>query len=474
MIIDSKKIEYILANAVQPAASAVDSILAMAEGLKGLSLEDAAVLLSVGDHATLERIFRTAGKVKERVFGKRVVLFAPLYLSNYCTNDCLYCGFRNGNKDAVRKTLTREEIIREAMALESMGFKRLLLVCGEDPKRSGIEYIVGAVNAIYENTGIRIVHVNAPPMEVSDLKRLKETGVGVYQVFQETYYRPVYEVMHPSGRKKDYDYRLNVMDRAMEAGFEDVGIGALLGLYDYKYDVLAAIAHSQHMYKKFGSHAHTISVPRLRPAYGSPLKEVPYTVSDMEFKKVVSIYRLSVPCAGVVVSTREGAGLRDEVVHIGASQISAGSKTEPGGYGEAVRSQELGVKRKVGWALPTNADNKPVEQFSTNDHRSMEEMIASIARSGLLPSLCTTCYRIGRTGADFTKRTLSGDMEKFCQANAILTLQEYLLDYAQNGVREMGRATIEKGLEEIKEPGLKAEVLKKLDEIGHGKRDVCI
>ena len=463
MIIDSKKIEYILANAVQPAASAVDSILAMAEGLKGLSLEDAAVLLSVGDHATLERIFRTAGKVKERVFGKRVVLFAPLYLSNYCTNDCLYCGFRNGNKDAVRKTLTREEIIREAMALESMGFKRLLLVCGEDPKRSGIEYIVGAVNAIYENTGIRIVHVNAPPMEVSDLKRLKEAGVGVYQVFQETYYRPVYEVMHPSGRKKDYDYRLSVMDRAMEAGFEDVGIGALLGLYDYKYDVLAAIAHSQHMYKKFGSHAHTISVPRLRPAYGSPLKEAPHTVSDMEFKKIVAIYRLSAPCAGVVVSTREGAGLRDEVVHIGASQISAGSKTEPGGY--AMNKFQISNFK---------FQNNSTEQFSTNDHRSMEEMIASIARSGLLPSLCTTCYRIGRTGADFTKRTLSGDMEKFCQANAILTLQEYLLDYAQNGVREMGRATIEKGLEEIKEPGLKAEVLKKLDEIGHGKRDVCI
>ena len=460
MIIDSKKIEYILANAVQPAASAVDSILAMAEGLKGLSLEDAAVLLSVGDHATLERIFRTAGKVKERVFGKRVVLFAPLYLSNYCTNDCLYCGFRNGNKDAVRKTLTREEIIREAMALESMGFKRLLLVCGEDPKRSGIEYIVGAVNAIYENTGIRIVHVNAPPMEVSDLKRLKEAGVGVYQVFQETYYRPVYEVMHPSGRKKDYDYRLNVMDRAMEAGFEDVGIGALLGLYDYKYDVLAAIAHSQHMYKKFGSHAHTISVPRLRPAYGSPLKEAPHTVSDMEFKKIVAIYRLSVPCAGVVGSTREGAGLRDEVVHIGASQISAGSKTEPGGYADEVRSQKSEVRSRV------------VEQFSTNDHRSMEEMIASILRRGLLPSLCTTCYRIGRTGADFTKRTLSGDMEKFCQANAILTLQEYLLDYAQNGAREMGRAAIEKGLEEIKEPGLKAEDLKKMYEIQQGKRDV--
>ena len=460
MIIDSKRIEYILANAVQPVASAVDSILAMAEGLKGLSLEDAAVLLSVEDHATMERIFRTAGNVKEKVFGKRVVLFAPLYLSNYCTNDCLYCGFRNGNKDAVRKTLTREEIIREAMALESMGFKRLLLVCGEDPKRSGIEYIVGAVNAIYENTGIRIVHVNAPPMEVSDLKRLKETGVGVYQVFQETYYRPVYEVMHPSGRKKDYDYRLNVMDRAMEAGFEDVGIGALLGLYDYKYDVLAAIAHSQHMYKKFGSHAHTISVPRLRPAYGSPVKEAPYTVSDMEFKKIVAIYRLSVPCAGVVVSTREGAGLRDEVVHIGASQISAGSKTEPGGYADEVRSQKSEVRSRV------------VEQFSTNDHRSMEEMIASILRRGLLPSLCTTCYRIGRTGADFTKRTLSGDMEKFCQANAILTLQEYLLDYAQNGAREMGRAAIEKGLEEIKEPGLKAEVLKKLDEIQQGKRDV--
>ncbi|MBI3754138.1 MAG: [FeFe] hydrogenase H-cluster radical SAM maturase HydG, partial [Deltaproteobacteria bacterium] len=271
---------------------------------------------------------------------------------------------------------------------------------------------------------------------------------------------PTYKTMHPSGPKKDYDYRLNVMDRAIEAGFEDVGIGALLGLYDYKYDALAAISHSQHLYEKFGSHSHTISVPRLRPADGSLIGRAPFPVSDMEFKKIAAVYRLAVPCAGVVVSTRESSVLRDEAILIGASQISAGSRTEPGGYAEEVKSRKSKVKSKA------------VEQFSTNDHRGLEEMIAAIAKTGLLPSLCTTCYRVGRTGADFTGKTLSGDMEKLCQANALFTLQEYVLDYAQNGARESGTAAIEKGIEGIKDTGLKKEVLKKLDEIRQGKRDV--
>lgn len=373
-------------------------------------------------------------------------------------NNCLYCGFRKDNKDATRKTLNIDEIIGEAKALEAMGFKRILLVSGEDPKKSGIEYLVCAVEAIYKNTGIRIVHVNAPPMEIEDFRRLKNAGIGVYQAFQETYHRPTYEAMHPSGKKRDYDYRLSVMDRAIEAGFEDVGIGALLGLYDYRFDALSAIVHSQHLYKKFGSHSHTISVPRLRPADGSPVGRAPFPVSDMEFKKVVAVYRLTIPCAGVVVSTRESTRLRDEAIQIGASQISAGSKTGPGGYNDRVKGK--------------GARGKAVEQFSTNDHRGLEEMIAAIAQNGLLPSLCTTCYRVGRTGADFTNKTLSGSMEKFCQANALLTLQEYVLDYAHNGVRELGRAAIEKGLQEIQETGLKKEVLKKLDEIKQGKRDV--
>jgi 2-iminoacetate synthase len=465
MIIDIKRISDILSDIDEPNRSTIDSILAKASFLNGLSLEDAASLLSVKSIHDMEKILRKAGEIKEKVFGTRIVIFAPLYLSNYCVNNCLYCGFRKDNKGASRKALTMEEVIQEANALAAQGFKRVLLVCGEDNRISGIEYIIEAVDAIYKNTGIRIVHVNAPPMEVGDLRRLKAVGVGVYQVFQETYHRPTYEAMHPTGKKRDYDYRLDAVGRAMEAGFEDVGIGALLGLYDYKYDVLATIAHAQYLYRSHGSYAHTISVPRLRPADGSPITTAPHPVSDTEFKEIVAVYRLAVPSAGIVISTREGAGLRDEVVGIGASQISAGSRTEPGGYAKGGRGQ---------WPVGTDvpSDVKGGEQFSTNDHRTMEEMIASIAKNGYLPSLCAACYRVGRTGADFTKKAISGEMEKFCQANAILTLQEYILDCANNGAKEIGAVAIERGLEQIREPALKNELLSKLGEIKRGKRDV--
>lgn len=463
MIIDAQKIEDILSDSRRPQAALIGEILEDISGgaIHALTLHHAAALLNVEDPDLLQKLFQEARKVKEKVFGKRIVLFAPLYLSNECVNNCLYCGFRKDNKDAVRKTLTVAEIIAEAKALEAMGFKRVLLVSGEDPKKSGVEYLICAIDAIYKNTGIRIVHLNAPPMGGEDFRRLKHAGVGVYQAFQETYHRPTYEAMHPSGLKKDYDFRLGVMDRAIEAGFEDVGIGALLGLYDYRFDALATIAHSQYLYSKFGSHAHTISVPRLRPADGSPVGKAPFPVSDMEFKKIVAVYRLAVPCAGIVVSTRESAALRNEVIQIGASQISAGSKTEPGGY--ALEKFKISNSK---------FQNKAVEQFSTNDHRGLEEMIATIAQHGLLPSLCAACYRIGRTGADFTNKTISGDMEKFCQANALLTLQEYVLDYAHNGARELGEAVIEKGIVEVKDAGLRKEVLKKLEDIKQGKRDV--
>lgn len=452
-------IETILQNA-RPDSARLKEILEKASLAKGLSLDEAAVLLSVKDNVLLHEIYHAANLVKEKVFGKRVVVFAPLYLSNYCTNNCLYCGFRIDNKDAVRKALDKDEIISEANILEDMGFKRLLLVCGEDPKRAGLDYMLDAVDAIYKNTGMRILHINAPPMALEELRTLKGAGVGVYQAFQETYHKPTYEKFHPSGRKSNYEYRLNVMDRAIEAGFEDVGIGALLGLYDYRYDALAVIAHSQYLFERFGAYAHTISVPRLRPASGSPIKDMPESVTDEDFKKIVAVYRLAAPSAGVVISTREPAALRDEVLHIGASQISAGSKTEPGGYNERGKGQ--GVRGKA------------VEQFSVNDHRTMEEMLLSIAKSGLMPSLCTTCYRVGRTGRAFTNKTLAGDMNKFCHANAILTLQEYILDYAKNGGAEIGKAAIEKGIEEIKEEGLKKILMKKLAEIKAGKRDVYV
>lgn len=446
MHLDHEKISA-LAVLKEPSEAEAIRVLDKASAAKGLSLEEAALLLSIKDPIILNELFKRAGEVKEKVFGRRIVLFAPLYLSNYCTNGCAYCGFRHQNRDVARKALTVDEAVSEARALEGMGFKRVLLVTGEDP-RWGLGYITACVRAIYEKTGMRIVHVNAPPMDTDSLKELKKSGAGVYQSFQETYHRPTYAAMHPSGRKKDYDFRLDVMDRAMEAGFGDVGIGPLLGLYDYRFDSLASIAHSGHLFKTYGTHAHTISIPRLRPAE-SGLKEVPYRVTDEELKKVVAVFRLSVPSAGIVASTREPAEFRAELIHIGATQLSAASRTNPGGY----------------------AGQKSLEQFSTNDHRSLIEVIRSIIDEGLLPSLCTTCYRVGRTGHDFTDRTMAGEMEKFCQANALLTLKEYLLDHCRNGSKEALLKAIDEGMKDV-DPGLKKALAQKLDELDAGQRDL--
>ena len=311
MIIDEKNIG-LLSKAAEPSSGELDSILKEASKGKGLGLTEAASLLAVSGPDKLAQILKCAGEVKERVFGKRIVLFAPLYLSNFCTNGCEYCGFRAQNKDVARRALSIDEAVAEAKALEEMGFKRVLLVTGEDP-RWGLKYIVECVRAIYDKTGMRIVHVNAPPMDTDSLKELKAAGAGVYQAFQETYHRPTYELMHPSGRKKDFDFRLSVMDRAMEAGFGDVGIGALLGLYDYRFDALASIAHSKHLFDTFGAHAHTISIPRLRPAEAG-LKDIPWQLTDDDLRKVVAVFRLSVPSAGIVASTRE-VGLLQSRAH---------------------------------------------------------------------------------------------------------------------------------------------------------------
>ncbi len=446
MKIDSEKISA-LAALNEPREKEALAVLEKASAAKGLSLEEAALLLSIKEPGLLNELFRRAGEVQEKVFGRRIVLFAPLYLSNYCTNGCTYCGFRSQNRDMQRRALTVDEAVSEAKALEGMGFKRVLLVTGEDP-RWGLDYIVSCIRAIYERTGMRIVHVNAPPMDTDSLRELKNAGAGVYQSFQETYHRPTYALMHPSGRKKDFVFRCDVMDRAMEAGFGDVGIGPLFGLYDYRFDSLASIAHSEHLFKTYGTHAHTISIPRLRPAEAG-LSEAPHRVSDEELKKVVAVFRLSVPSAGIVASTREPAEFRASLIHIGATQLSAASRTNPGGY----------------------AGEKSLEQFSTNDHRSLAEVIRSIIDEGLLPSLCTTCYRVGRTGHEFTDRTIAGEMEKFCQANAVLTLKEYLLDHCQNGSREALQKAIDEGLKDV-DTGLRKALMEKLDEIEAGERDL--
>lgn len=449
-MMDGEKIEALSKG---PAASeiTVKGALEKAALGKGLDIEEASVLLNIEDAVQLAELYKKAGEVKERLFGKRVVLFAPLYLSNYCTNGCVYCGFRNAGTGVSRKALTPGEVVSEASALEEMGFKRVLLVTGEDP-RYGVDYIISCVRAVYEKTGIRVVHLNAPPMDVTALKELKASGVAVYQVFQETYHRPTYDRMHPFGRKRDYPWRLGVMDRALSAGFKDVGIGVLLGLYDFRFDCLSTIAHSAHLYEKFGTHAHTISVPRLRPAAGSMLESAPHPVTDEEMKKITAVFRLSVPTAGVVVSTRESPALRSALIHIGATQLSAASKTNPGGYAKG--------------------ETSATEQFSTDDHRGLEAVMRSVMEEGLVPSLCTSCYRTGRTGAEFTERTISGSMEKFCSANAALTLKEYSRDYAKNGITGLIEGAVKRSVDEIKDPKMKKALLEKLKELEKGKRDV--
>lgn len=455
MTIDIERIKVLLLSSELPSEAVANSVLSKALELRGLPLEDVAILLKVGSvHELLlqKAILKTAGKVKEQVFGRRIVLFAPLYLSNECVNNCLYCGFRVENREAARKTLSVEEAVREARALEGRGYKRLLLVAAENPARSNVDYILDVVSAIYKETGIRILHLNAAPMPVEDLRRLKDAGIGVFQVFQETYHPETYEKMHPSGRKRDYGYRLSAMDRAIDAGFDDLGIGALLGLYDWRFEVMATISHAYYLKERYGIWPHTISVPRLRPASGSPLTETPYPVSDDEFKLIVAIYRLAVPTAGVVVSTRESADLRREVLSIGASQISAGSKTEPGGYEEDEEHYESA-------------------QFGIDDHRSLDEVIEDVARLGYMPSLCTSCYRAGRTGESFHDMASSGDIKDYCSANAVLTLKEYILDSA-TGSREACEKAINKELNSMSDERLKEGVEERLLRIETGERDI--
>lgn len=441
--------EAALKEAKAPSRLELDLILSRAGELKGLTLREAAALLMAEDEGAVRAILEKAAEVKSAVFGPRVVLFAPLYLSNYCSNDCLYCGFRKSNSLARRKALSPDEAVEQAKILSNMGFKRIILVAGEHPLHSGVDYLVKVAKEIYSRTDVRILHVNSAPVSVEDFRKIKSAGYGVYQCFQETYHGPTYKTLHPTGRKSDFLYRLSAMDRALEAGFGDVGIGPLLGLYDYHYDALAAIAHSKHLEARFGACAHTISVPRLKSAEGAQIKSAPYPVSDEEFKKVVAVYRLSVPQAGVVVSTREPAKLREECLSTGASQISAGSSTEPGGY---------------------DGREKSTSQFDLSDIRPLSEMARVIARAGLLPSLCTACYRSGRQGPDFLDAASSGKLKELCTANALLSLKEYLLDVGPDG-----REEIEAALENFMggfTGNLREDLEKKMELVKSGKRDI--
>lgn len=416
-MLDFEKISEIANTSYKPDNKRFLEILSKAKHLDELSLEEVGFLLSITDKEMVETLCNVAFEVKKTVFGNRIVLFAPLYLSNECANKCLYCGFQQGNIYEKRKTLTVDEAVEEARFLTQRGFRRTLLVTAENRAKCGVDYIVEVVKNIYEKTEMDILHLNAAPMEIEELKKIRESGVGVFQVFQETYHEGTYKTFHVAGKKKDFQYRLTCMNRALEAGFKDVGIGCLLGLYDYHFDVLATIAHGKYLRDNYGTHPHTISVPRLRYAKGASVEKPPYPVDDFTFKKIVAIYRIAIPTAGVVISTREPAYLRDEVLMCGASQISAESSTAPGGYTGKL-SHENG------------------SQFSLSDRRSLEEVVISILEKGMIPSFCTACYRKGREGVVFHNLAKNGVIKNLCEENAINTLLNYIGKKANESHRQ--------------------------------------
>lgn len=449
--INEEKINELLAGSIHTDRAQIREIITKARACRGLELDEVAALLNVEDKEMLEEMYGAAKEIKNRVYGKRVVLFAPLYTSNECTNNCLYCGFRKDNRELHRRTLTLEEIVGEAKLMEAQGHKRILLICGEDPQKNDVRHLVEAMEAIYKNTGIRRINVEAAPMKREEYRMLKEAGIGTYVIFQETYHREIYRKMHPVGSKADFDWRLTAIDRAFEAGIDDVGVGALLGLHDYRYEVLGLLMHVKSFESRFGVGPHTISVPRLQPAGGWGLKRIPAPVEDEDFRKIVAVYRLAVPYTGIILSTRERPEFRDELLSLGVSQISAGSKTSPGGY---------------------NEQGEKADQFEISDRRSLPHVLETICEKGFIPSFCTACYRKCRTGHVFMGIAKEAEIHEYCQPNAILTFKENLLDYGTDGLRQKGNIILQKALLEIENEDLRKMTEEKLREIEAGKRDL--
>lgn len=458
--IDDRKIMNLLEWAKMTCSrEEVERIIDKAALSDGLTPEETAVLLQVEDPKLLEKVYRTAKEIKEQIYGKRLVFFAPLYISDHCVNNCVYCGYRRENNFERRK-LTMEEIQREVEMLEAMGHKRIAMEAGEHPKECPIDYVLDAIRAVYsvkvKNGSIRRVNINIAATTVEEYRMLKEVGIGTYILFQETYHRPTYAKMHPSGPKKDYDWHTTAFDRAMEGGIDDVGSGVLFGLYDYKYEVLALLLHALHLEEVYGVGPHTISVPRMRPAAGVSLETFPHLVSDADFKKLIAIFRLAVPYTGMILSTRETAEFRDELVSVGISQISAGSCTGVGGY-----------------CKDNNIDREEQRtQFNVEDHRTLDQIIANISTRGFIPSFCTACYRKGRTGDRFMSLAKTGQIQDVCQPNAILTFKEFLMDYATPETREVGEEAIRQHLELISNPKVRQVTRKRLAMIEGGTRDL--
>ena len=433
----------------------IEQLLKRAVDCKGLTHREAAVLLECDQPDLNEQILGLAKKIKQEFYGERIVLFAPLYLSNYCINACVYCPYHAKNKNIKRKKLTQEEVRRETIALQDMGHKRLALEAGEDPVNNPLEYILECIHTIYgvkhKNGAIRRVNVNIAATTVEDYRKLKEAGIGTYILFQETYHKENYEILHPAGPKHDYAYHTEAMDRAMEGGIDDVGCGVLFGLNLYKYDFVGLLMHAEHLEAKWGVGPHTISVPRIRPADDIDPDSFTNAIDDDTFAKIVAIIRISTPYTGMIVSTRESKACREKVLDLGISQISGASRTSVGGY------------EKV--------EEVNTAQFDVNDNRTLDQVVHWLLELGYVPSFCTACYREGRTGDRFMSLCKSRQIKNCCLPNALMTLKEYLEDYASPATQKLGEAAIKEQLATIPNPMVKAKAAEYLVQLHDGKRD---
>lgn len=457
--IDADEIHEMLDHAAADQAE-VKRIIEKSLSKHRLSMQEVAVLLKTDEPELIEEIKDGARRLKQKVYGNRIVLFAPLYVGNYCINNCKYCGFKASNKDAVRKTLSREELIRNVEALEDEGQKRLILVYGEHPSYSP-EFIADSVRTVYGvrkgNGEIRRVNINAAPLDIEGFRTVKEAGIGTYQVFQETYHPEAYTWYHKSGKKKDYNYRITSLDRAQEAGLDDVGIGALFGLYDWRFEVMALVRHTNHLEACYNVGPHTISFPRLQDASEYDI-DAKYGVNDEDFVKLVAILRLAVPYTGMILTAREPEHIRKEVLQFGVSQVDAGTKLEMGAYADENKDKDKQDLNK--------------EQFLIHDTRSLGEVIDELLDHEYLPSFCTACYRKGRTGQHFMEFSVPGFIKKFCTPNAMLTLAEYLEDYATEEQARKGWSIIAKNLNGGIAPQLKKELVDRLERVKAGERDL--
>ncbi|MFC2102371.1 [FeFe] hydrogenase H-cluster radical SAM maturase HydG [Bacteroidota bacterium] len=439
----------------------VRAVIAKSMDKQRLTLKETAVLINATDPDLIAEIKEGARQLKQKVYGQRIVLFAPLYIGNLCTNNCVYCGFKADNLKVKRTTLTTEELAEQVKSLEDVGQKRLILVFGEHPKYNA-RFIADSTRTVYSvKSGpgeIRRVNINAAPFDIEGFRTIKEANIGTYQIFQETYHEETYRKVHQGGIKSDYNWRLTALDRAMEAGLDDVGIGALFGLYDWRFEVLGLVRHTNHFEAVYNVGPHTISFPRIQ--YASDLHiDKSYLVNDEDFTRLVAILRLAVPYTGLILTARESSAVRDEILQFGVSQIDGGTNIEMGSYS----------KRKAG-----ELQDIDFEQFQINDNRSLDEIMVELIDHGYIPSFCTACYRLGRTGEHFMEFSVPGFIKRYCQPNALMTMAEYLEDYAPSETKEKGYALIREKLGEMADEQFKVKLTENLNQIKQGKRDIYL